>query len=152
MQYAMKETIKCRNASTLVETRVEVPNKPARWHPPHFPATCIRSITSSTGGPSPDFGVSHAYISTGMQRVRTLLLLLIAVLPLGGCLLRSRPVALRTSTAQLQTLQTATGNDLVERINAESTQIQTLKATVGITASVGGSKRGKITEYQEIHG
>jgi outer membrane lipoprotein-sorting protein len=87
-----------------------------------------------------------------MQRVRTLLLLLIAVLPLGGCLLRSRPVALRTSTAQLQTLLTATGNDLVERINAESTQIQTLKATVCITASVGGSKRGKITEYQEIHG
>jgi hypothetical protein len=40
----------------------------------------------------------------------------------------------------------------VERINAEATNIQTLKATVGITASVGGSKRGKITEYQEIHG
>ena len=75
--------------------------------------------------------------------------LLIAVVPLGGCLSRSRPVALRTSTAQLQT---ATGNDLVERINAEATKIQTLKATVGITASVGGSKRGKITEYQEIRG
>jgi outer membrane lipoprotein-sorting protein len=47
-------------------------------------------------------------------------------------------------------LQTATGNDLVERINAEATEIQTLKATVGITASVGGSKLVKITEYQEI--
>ncbi|HUD68217.1 MAG TPA: DUF4292 domain-containing protein [Candidatus Sulfotelmatobacter sp.] len=62
---------------------------------------------------------------------------------------RSRPVALRTSTAQLQT---ATGKDLVERINAAATEIQTLKATVGITASVGGSKLGKITEYQEIRG
>jgi len=78
-----------------------------------------------------------------------LLLLLIAVVPLGGCLSRSRPVALRMSTALLQT---ATGKDLVERINAEATEIQTLKATVGITVSVGGSKLGKITEYQEIRG
>jgi outer membrane lipoprotein-sorting protein len=77
------------------------------------------------------------------------ILLLIAVVPLGGCLSRSRPVALRTNTAQLQT---ATINDLIERINAEATEIQTLKATVGITASVGGSKLGKNTEYQEIRG
>jgi hypothetical protein len=49
-------------------------------------------------------------------------------------------------------LQTATSIDLVERINAEATKIQTLKAAVGITASVGGTKRGKITEYKEIHG
>jgi len=76
-------------------------------------------------------------------------LLLIAVVPLGGCLSRSRPVALPTSTAQLQT---TTANDLIERINAEAAEIQTLKATVGIAASVGGSKLGKITEYQEIRG
>jgi outer membrane lipoprotein-sorting protein len=76
-------------------------------------------------------------------------LLLIAMVPLGGCVSRSRPVALRTSTAQLET---ASGSDLVERINTEATKIQTLKATVGITASFGGSKRGKITEYQEIRG
>jgi outer membrane lipoprotein-sorting protein len=75
------------------------------------------------------------------------LLLLIAMVPLGGCLYRSRPVALHMSTAQLQT---ATGNDLVERINAEATEIQTLKATVGITAFVGGIKLAKITEYREI--
>ncbi len=62
---------------------------------------------------------------------------------------RTRPVAIRATPAKLQT---ATSIDLVERINAEATQIQTLNAAVGITASVGGSKRGKITEYQEIHG
>jgi predicted oxidoreductase len=62
---------------------------------------------------------------------------------------RSHPVALPTSTAQLQT---TTANDLIERINAEATEIQALKATVGIAASVGGSKLGKITEYQEIRG
>jgi outer membrane lipoprotein-sorting protein len=71
------------------------------------------------------------------------------VVPLGACLYRSRPVAVRISTAQLQT---ATANDLIERINTEATEIKTLKATVGITASVGGSKLGKITEYQEIRG
>ncbi len=77
------------------------------------------------------------------------LLLLIAVVPVGGCLSRSRPVAPRTSTEQLQT---ATRKDLIERINVEATEIETLKATVGITASVGGSKLGKITQYQEIRG
>jgi len=77
------------------------------------------------------------------------ILVLIAVVPLGGCLFRSRPVALRTSTAPLQT---ATRDELIERINSEASEIQTLKATVGITASVGGSKLGKITEYQEIRG
>jgi outer membrane lipoprotein-sorting protein len=77
------------------------------------------------------------------------ILLLIAVVPLGGCLSRSRPVAVDTSLAQLQT---ATCNDLIERINAQASEIQTLKATVGITASVGGSKLGKITQYQEIRG
>ncbi|HXM68009.1 MAG TPA: DUF4292 domain-containing protein [Candidatus Acidoferrum sp.] len=77
------------------------------------------------------------------------ILLLIALVPLGGCLSRSRPVALRMSTALIQT---ATSKDLIERINAEATEIQTLKATVGITVSVGGSKLGKIREYQEIRG
>jgi hypothetical protein len=80
---------------------------------------------------------------------RSHIFLLIAVVPLGGCLYRSRPVALRMS---ITPLQTATARDLIERINAEATEIQTLKATVGITASVGGSKLGKITEYQEIRG
>jgi len=88
-------------------------------------------------------------VSTGMQPVRSLILLLIAVIPLGGCLFRTRPVAVRTTTTQLQT---ATLNDLVQRINAQVTQIQTLKATVGIVASVGGSKSGKVTEYEEIRG
>ncbi len=77
------------------------------------------------------------------------LILLIAVLPLGGCLSRTRPVAVRATQAKLQT---ATTVDLVDRINAAATKIQTLNAAVGITASVGGSKRGKVTEYQEIHG
>jgi len=88
-------------------------------------------------------------VMTDGNRCLHTLLLLIALVPLGGCLSRSRPVAHHTSTAQLQT---TTVNDLIERINAEATEIETLKATVGITASVGGSKLGKITEFQEIRG
>jgi outer membrane lipoprotein-sorting protein len=87
-------------------------------------------------------------MTDGNRRLHTLLLL-IAVVPLGGCLSRSRPLAIHPGTAPLQT---ATANDLIERINAEAAEIQTLKATVGITASVGGSKLGKITEFQEIRG
>jgi hypothetical protein len=87
-------------------------------------------------------------MTDGSRRLHTFLLLF-AVLPLGACLPRSRPVALHTSAAQYQT---TTVNDLIERINSEATEIQTLKATVGITASVGGSRLGKITEFQEIRG
>jgi hypothetical protein len=78
-----------------------------------------------------------------------LFLLLIFVVPLGGCLFRSHRVAVRASTAKLET---ATVNDLIDRTNAEAAEIRTLKASVGIKASVGGNKRGEITEYQEIGG
>jgi len=100
--------------------------------------------------PATEDGQKRAMIE-GYRCLRILpgILLLIALVPLGGCLSRSRPIAIRTSSAQLQT---ATSKDLIERINAEATEIQTLNATVGITASVGGSKLGKITEYQEIRG
>jgi len=76
----------------------------------------------------------------GGFRCSRILSLLIAVVPLGGCLSRSRPVAVDTSLAQLET---ATCNDLIARSNAQATEIHTLKATVGITASVGGSKLAK---------
>jgi outer membrane lipoprotein-sorting protein len=49
-------------------------------------------------------------------------------------------------------LKTATKEELVARINREAAQIQTLNATVDIKASIGGSKKGKITEYQEVRG
>jgi hypothetical protein len=75
--------------------------------------------------------------------------ILLSLIPLCGCMFRSRPVALRVSNAPLSS---ATRDDLIQRINTEAEKIQTLKGTVGITASVGGSKRGKITEYQEIRG
>lgn len=66
-----------------------------------------------------------------------------------GCVFRTRVVEMRTSTAKLQT---ATKQELVDRINQEASQIKTLNATVDIGPSVGGEKKGKVTEYQQITG
>jgi outer membrane lipoprotein-sorting protein len=66
-----------------------------------------------------------------------------------GCLFRTRIVEMRTSTAKLQT---ATKQELIDRINSEATSIKTLNATVNIATSVGGERKGKVTEYEEIRG
>ncbi|MDR3749283.1 MAG: hypothetical protein P4M04_14255 [Acidobacteriota bacterium] len=86
-----------------------------------------------------------------MKRSPLFLAVSLAVLLLGetGCLFRTRVVEMRTSTAKLQT---ATKQELIERINAEATQIKSLNATVEIATSVGGEKKGKVTDYQEITG
>ena len=66
-----------------------------------------------------------------------------------GCLFRTRLVEMRTSTAPLKT---ATKQELVDRINSEAAKIKTLNATVDIATSVGGEKKGKVTDFQEISG
>jgi len=66
-----------------------------------------------------------------------------------GCLFRSRPVQIRMSSAPLQN---STRDALVARVNEEASKIHTMNATVDIDASTGGSKKGKITEYEEIRG
>lgn len=76
------------------------------------------------------------------------LVLLLAVLPLTGCLFRSRQVERRVSTAPLKT---ATLQELVDQINTEAGKIKTMKATVDIDTSAVG-KAGKITDYKEIRG
>jgi outer membrane lipoprotein-sorting protein len=70
-------------------------------------------------------------------------------LPLTGCLFRSRKVERQYSTAPLKT---ATREELVQYINGEAAKIRTMKATVDIDTSVGGEKRGKVTDYQQIRG
>src|ERR1035437_2498438 len=66
-----------------------------------------------------------------------------------GCLFRTRVVEMRTSTARLQT---ATKQELVDRINQQTSQIKTLNTTVEIATSVGGEKKGKVTDYEEVLG
>jgi outer membrane lipoprotein-sorting protein len=82
------------------------------------------------------------------HRYRAFLLLAI-LLPLTGCLFRSHKIEQRASTA---TLKTATQQELVAWINSEAARIDTMNATVDIAADVGGAKKGKVIEYQEIRG
>ncbi len=86
-----------------------------------------------------------------MKRAQKVWLALPLVLALmsTGCLFRSRRVPQRVVQSNLRS---ATLQELVDMVNARSKQIHTLNATVDIDASVGGSIKGKITEYKEIRG
>ena len=81
--------------------------------------------------------------------IRTILYLSLLLLPVTGCLQRTHKLELPTSSANLEQ---ATLNQLVDRINADAQKVKTLNATVDFATSVGGQKKGKVTEYQEIRG
>lgn len=49
-------------------------------------------------------------------------------------------------------LREATLAELVETVNTEAARIQTLNATVDIAPSVGGSRKGKVTDFQDMRG
>jgi outer membrane lipoprotein-sorting protein len=83
-----------------------------------------------------------------LSRHRALFILLV-VLPLTGCLFRSRRVERQLSTAPLKT---ATQAELIEYLNSQAARIKSLQATVDIDTSVGGVKKGKVTDYQQIRG
>jgi outer membrane lipoprotein-sorting protein len=76
-------------------------------------------------------------------------LVLLAVLPLTGCLFRSRKVDSPMASVQLES---ATQQELIDYINKQAAAIQTMQATVDIDTTVGGVKKGKVTDYQEIRG
>jgi outer membrane lipoprotein-sorting protein len=82
------------------------------------------------------------------SRQRALFIFLL-VLPLTGCLFRSRRVERQLSTAPLKT---ATQAELIEYLNSQAARIKSLQATVDIDTSVGGVKKGKVTDYQQIRG
>ncbi|MCU1285041.1 MAG: hypothetical protein JWO13_1391 [Acidobacteriales bacterium] len=84
-----------------------------------------------------------------LSQVRTFILLGVALFPLTGCLFRTHNVARPMSTA---TLEHATLADLVNRINSDAAKIKTLNLTVDIGSSIGGAKKGKVTEFQEVRG
>ena len=70
-------------------------------------------------------------------------------LALTGCLFRSHSVPANLSKAPLQT---ATEQQLAEKLNHEADVIHTMNASVEIATSVGGAKKGKVTEYSAING
>ena len=82
-------------------------------------------------------------------RCRRILVIFLAILPLNGCLFRSRKVEQSFSTAPLKS---ATQQELIDYINKQAAQIQSIQATVDIDTSVGGIRKGKVTDYQQIRG
>ena len=79
----------------------------------------------------------------------TAVLIALLTLPVSGCLFRTRKIEQPYNPLSLKT---ATKPELVAYINRQAAQIQTMQATVDIDTSVGGEKKGKITEYKEIRG
>jgi outer membrane lipoprotein-sorting protein len=75
--------------------------------------------------------------------------ILFAILPLTGCLFRSRKVEPPFISVQLKT---ATQQQLIDYINTQAANIQSMQATVDIDTTVGGVKKGKVTDYEEIRG
>jgi outer membrane lipoprotein-sorting protein len=92
---------------------------------------------------------SQVISMVGFSRIRAFILM-VALLPLSGCLFSSsRHVQTRMST---NALQSATLEQLVDQINSSAAKLQTMNATVTIDASSGGEKKGKVTDYRQING
>lgn len=78
-----------------------------------------------------------------------ILMLLFAVVPLSGCLFRSHKVEQPLAAKQLKT---ATQQQLIDYIDTQAEKIHSMEATVDIDTSVGGEKKGKVVDYEEIRG
>jgi hypothetical protein len=77
------------------------------------------------------------------------LALLLSLFPATGCLFHTHRVE---ESYFKGTLRSATLSQLVEIINQQAGKIQSLQATVDIDTSIGGAKKGEVTEYKEIRG
>jgi hypothetical protein len=84
-----------------------------------------------------------------MRRSALTLILFLAVLSTSGCVFRTRPVEEQYSKVPLQQ---STQQGLIDGINQQADAIHSLKATVDIDSSVGGIKKGHVTDYKEIRG
>jgi len=83
-----------------------------------------------------------------MLRRFSIVALLLLTVSSTGCLFRSRRIPQVTSASA----KTATLDELLQFLNRQAAAMHTLNATVDIDTSVGGSTKGKITEYQQIRG
>lgn len=84
-----------------------------------------------------------------MERFRLIAVLLALCLSTTGCLFRSHRVEAKRSPVPLRT---ATQEELVAKIAELAASVRTLNATVDIDTTVGGEKKGKVIEYQQIRG
>jgi outer membrane lipoprotein-sorting protein len=74
---------------------------------------------------------------------------LILALLSGGCLFRSHKIERQYLAVPLRTSNQA---ELLAYIDSEADKIQSMQATVDIDTSVGGEKKGTVTDYEEIRG
>jgi len=85
-----------------------------------------------------------------MERARLkIVLLALCLCSATGCLFRSHRVEPKLSSVPLKS---ATQAELVSKINQLAAGVRTMSATIYIDATVGGEKKGKVVEYQEISG
>jgi hypothetical protein len=91
----------------------------------------------------------HLNILMRRNRFPRAAFLFLAMLPTTGCLFRRRPVEEQYSKAPLKE---ASQQQLIDSINRQFDNVQSLKATVDIDTSVGGIKKGQVTDYKEIRG
>ena len=68
---------------------------------------------------------------------------------LNGCLVHTYRVQQPRMPAAIRD---AAADELVRLVNQQNQQIQTLKATVGFQVSVGGARKGKVTDYTTLSG
>ncbi len=88
-----------------------------------------------------------------MRRLSSIALVFSAFILCGsltGCLFRTRQA--EHTVPKNVVLQQATLDQLVQQIDAAAAKIKTLNATVDIATSLGGPKKGKVTELTEIRG
>lgn len=69
---------------------------------------------------------------------------------MSGCISRTRPV--QAKAAASSRVLNASVDDLVQLVNGQARAIHTVNATIDIATTVGGQKKGKVTDYQEIPG
>src|SRR5437867_9631980 len=85
-----------------------------------------------------------------LRNLHRVLLLLVITFPLTGCLFRSHKVQPREVSKA--PLKTTTQAELIEYVNTQAARVQSMQATVDIDTSVGGVKKGKVTDYKQIRG
>src|SRR5438477_12518266 len=85
-----------------------------------------------------------------LRNLHRVLLLVVITFPLTGCLFRSHKVQPREVSKA--PLKTATQAELIEYVNTQAARVQSMQATVDIDTSVGGVKKGKVTDYKQIRG
>jgi hypothetical protein len=78
-------------------------------------------------------------------------ILFLAVLSSTGCGIFSRTRRVEDQYSK-SPLKESTQQGLIDSINQQAEAIHSLKATVDIDSSVGGRKKGQVTDYKEIRG